>query len=285
MLTAIALAILGMETTPVTFRALTFNIWRGGTQAQPLAQVVDVIKASGADIVGIQEPDENLEKIAEGLRWKWSKKASLVTRFEIVEDWDVEGSRWGGAVVRLPNGRELVFLNTHLNPYPYGPYEIRDKKAADEKAATEVEERSGRVSQMKAMLDSLSSRATGRPVIFTGDFNTPSHLDWTVATSARNFGLTVRWPVTALAEDAGLRDAFRAIHPDPLQVLGFTWSPGHPVGKLDDDDVMDRIDFVLYRGLTAIGAWVVGESGPITHIAIDPWPSDHRAVVAEFRLE
>jgi endonuclease/exonuclease/phosphatase family metal-dependent hydrolase len=273
------------EPQGTTFRAMTFNIWRGGTQFKPLEQTIEVIKKSNADIVGIQEPDDSLEAIAKGLGWSRSDKASIVTRFEIIEDWSVEGSRWGGAVVRLPNGRDIVFLNTHLNPFPYGPYEVRDKKATTKEELQKVEEESGRVRQMKAMLESLASKGNGRPVVFTGDFNTPSHLDWVASTQERNFGVQFKWPVTLMAAEVGLRDAFRTIHPDPAKTPGFTWSPGYPAGTFEPDDVMDRIDFVFYRGLTVVDAWVVGESGPHTYIAIDPWPSDHRAVAADFRLD
>lgn len=285
MLSLLTLIALCAEPQATVFRAMTFNIWRGGTQFQPIEQTIGVIKRSNADIVGIQEPDDSLVAIAEGLGWNRSDKASIVTRFEIIEDWSVEGSRWGGAIIRLPNGRDIVFLNTHLNPFPYGPYEVRDKKATTMEQLVKVEEDSGRVRQMKAVLESLASKGKERPVVFTGDFNSPSHLDWVTSTKERNFGVEFEWPITLLALEVGLRDAFRTIHPDPAKTPGFTWSPGYPVGKLDEDDVMDRIDFVLYRGLTAVGAWVVGESGPHTHIAVDPWPSDHRAVAADFRLD
>ncbi len=47
------------------------------------------------------------------------------------------------------------------------------------------------------------------------------------------------------------------------------------------DDHPDRIDFVFVRGATVADAWIVGETGPRTDLAVDPWPSDHRAVLAE----
>lgn len=268
------------------FRTMSFNIWVGGTQFQPLSQTVKVIRDSGADIVGIQEPGENLGRIAEGLGWHRSDKASIVSRFEIVEEWRVVGNRWGGAKIKLPNGASILFYNDHFNPYPYGPYEVRDKKATTERGARSVEEGAGRVGQMLRVLADLAARPDrDLPVVFTGDFNTPSHLDWVAGTRDRNFGLAVRWPVTALSEAAGFKDAFRLIHPDPAAKPGFTWSPGYPVGNVAVDDVMDRIDFVIFRGeLEAVDAKVVGETGPHTDIAVDPWPSDHRAVLVHFRI-
>lgn len=273
-----------MSVAPTTFRAMSFNIWIGGTQFQPLSQTARAIQVAKADIVGIQEPAESLAKLAESLGWNHSSKASVVTRFEIVEDWKVEGNRWGGAKIKLPDGSYLLFYNDHFNPYPYGPYEARDKKATDAQSLKKVEQDSGRLDQMKRILANIEARPDkDLPVVFTGDFNTPSHLDWVPSTRPRNFGLTMAWPVTQLAEQAGFKDGFRSVHPDPATKPGFTWSPGYPVPKLEPNDVMDRIDFVIWRGpLRAKGAWVVGEKGPVTDIALDPWPSDHRAVLVEF---
>lgn len=276
-----------IEPPAIEFRAMTFNIWIGGTQYQPLEQTVKVIETAKADVVGIQEPAESLAKIAEGLKWNYSDKASIVTRYEIVEDWKFGGdNRWGGAKIKLPDGRMILFLNDHLNPYPYGPYEVRDGKATTHDALVKVDENSGRIRQMKRILDDLAARPDrDLPVVLTGDFNTPSHLDWIETTKERNFGITMRWPVTLMAEEAGFKDGFRVVHPDPKAKPGFTWSPGYPVPNLEPDDVMDRIDFVIYRGaLTPTAAEVVAEKGPVTDIAIDPWPSDHRAVVVTFRL-
>ena len=47
-------------------------------------------------------------------------------------------------------------------------------------------------------------------------------------------------------------------------------------------DHHDRIDFVFARGddLTVEDASIVGEAEPQAQIVVDPWPSDHRAVVA-----
>lgn len=280
------LLLAALAASPGEFRAMSYNIWIGGTQSQPLTQTAKVIQTSGANIVGIQEPAESLPKLAEMLRWNHSSKASILTHYRIVEDWKVEGNRWGGAKIELPNGQMVLVYNDHLNPYPYGPYEVRDKKATTTEALNEVDRASGRVAQMERILAHWRARPDrDLPTIITGDFNTPSHLDWVASTASRNFGLTMPWMVTRMAEDAGFTDAFRAVHPDPENKPGFTWSPGYPVGKLEPNDVMDRIDFVISRGnLTPKHAWVVGESGPVTDIAIDPWPSDHRAVLIEFGL-
>lgn len=271
---------------PTTVRAMSFNIWVGGTEWQPLERTVEAIQASGADVVGIQEPGPSLPRLAESLGWNYSAQAAILTRYPILEDWKVEGNRGGGAKLLLDDGSEILFYNDHFFPNLYGPYEIRDGRVKTAAQAQEGEANSGRIGQMARALRHLEQRPDqDLPVIFTGDFNSPSHLDWVEATASRNFGLVVPWPVTQMAEEAGFQDGFRAVYPDPVAKPGTTWTPGVPPGVVKPHHVMDRIDFVLFRGaLRPTLAWTVGESGPVSDIASDPWPSDHRAVAVEFTL-
>ena len=85
------------------------------------------------------------------------------------------------------------------------------------------------------------------PVFLTGDFNSPSHLDWTPAVAAvrDDVPYPFDWPVSRALADAGFRDSYREVHPDPVAVPGFTWTPGGL--ESDPNEVHDRIDWVLAR--------------------------------------
>jgi hypothetical protein len=129
----------------------------------------------------------------------------------------------------------------------------------------------------------------GYPVLFTGDFNTPSHLDWTVeaAEAIPHIRYPVEWPVTQALETAGFVDTFRAAHPDPVEVVGMTWTPGYPVPRpLEEGEVVDRIDYVFAAGAVAVlDSQIVGEAGgPDVGIGVEPYPSDHRGVVSTVRV-
>jgi len=132
--------------------------------------------------------------------------------------------------------------------------------------------------------------ASGSPVFLTGDFNEPSHLDWTqeAATIGLNFGMKVNWPTSNSVVAAGLTDAFREVRPDEVFDRGETWTPGYPAPNVAANEVHDRIDFVYYAGLgvTPTSAQVLGfdANDGNTDIAIQPYPSDHRAVVVEFEM-
>ncbi len=124
------------------------------------------------------------------------------------------------------------------------------------------------------------------PVFLTGDFNSPSYLDWTEAADAARDDMPypVEWPVSKALADAGFKDSYRVVNPDPVARPGFTWTPGGPESA--KREVHDRIDWVLSMGpATATASSVVGEAGnENVDISIPMWPSDHRSVVSTFRV-
>lgn len=131
----------------------------------------------------------------------------------------------------------------------------------------------------------------GLPVFLSGDFNAPSHQDWTEA-AIGNFphrDHSVAWPVTRAVAAAGLRDAFRDTHHDPVAHPGFTWWASRPPIRdynPTDTSRRSRIDFLWYGGdAQVLDSHLVGEAGaPEVAVSVTPWPSDHRAVVADFEV-
>lgn len=55
-------------------------------------------------------------------------------------------------------------------------------------------------------------------VILGGDFNEPSHLDWTEETKGLwdHNGAVVDWVCSKLLYEAGFRDAYRVKYPNPI---------------------------------------------------------------------
>lgn len=151
-------------------------------------------------------------------------------------------------------------------------------------------------------------KAAGRIVILGGDFNEPSYLDWTEATQNMrdHYGLVVPWDVSVMLAKAGYKDAYREKYPDPVTHPGFTCPADCPdidlkklVWSAEADD-RDRIDFIMYaphEGLTLTDMAIIGPKGDIlrgervteqtSDSIIEPlgiWPTDHKAVLATFRL-
>jgi len=63
----LALTAIGSQTAQAqerqTVTVMTFNVWYGGAQIDE-TQVARAIRGSGADIVGLQEPEGNVARIA-----------------------------------------------------------------------------------------------------------------------------------------------------------------------------------------------------------------------------
>jgi len=292
-LAPVAVAAPAVEPTAVV-RVMTLNVFYGGDEldlrtgswchrpagcAETLAQVEHVIEASGADIVGIEEGEHNAGVIAAALGWHASDRLQVISRFPIV---DPPGGNGTYVWVEVLPGRFVAIGNVHLPAEPYGPYEIRDGSSLPDVLALETAVRLPAIQRQLAALPPLA--ASGMPTFLTGDFNTPSHLDWTAAVSSvrPEVHFPVDWPVSRALADAGFRDSYRAVHPDPLAVPGFTWTPGGP--ESDPREVHDRIDWVLASGpATALDSTVVGEAGGAdVGVGSEPWPTDHRGVLSTF---
>jgi endonuclease/exonuclease/phosphatase family metal-dependent hydrolase len=268
------------QEAPVRLRVMTFNIWYGATVTHGLDEVVEAIRLADADVVGMQEPYARLRRIALALGYHVSPRMHVISRYPILEPGNSDGD-W--AYLLLGDGRVAAIMNTHLPATPYTPYRIVNR-GFDRDAILEQERRT-RLRRIDRELAALAPLvAAGVPVFFTGDFNSPSHRDWTrAAVEARGLPYPVRWPVSLAMENAGFRDSYREAHPDPIADPGFTWTPGYPAPFVNPWDVHDRIDFVWAAGPAAtIASALVGESAANADLVVEPWPTDHRGVVSTF---
>jgi endonuclease/exonuclease/phosphatase family metal-dependent hydrolase len=302
---ALLLTILGLSVTSVTpasastvtVKVMTLNIFYGGDEwnldngqwcprpagcPETIDHVVAEIRAADADIVGLQEGTANECLIADRLGWHCEPRLQLISRFPLL---DPPGAAGVYALAEVTRGRFVAMSNVHLPSDPYGPYWVRDGKPRADVLALE---RTTRLPAIRPQLDVLPDLAAdGVPVFLTGDFNSPSHLDWTSAVDAvrADVRYPVVWPVSKALADAGFRDSYREVHPDPVAVPGFTWTPPGTLESVPDE-VFDRIDWVLSSGPTeATATALVGEAGgPDVDIERDPYPTDHRGVVSTFRI-
>jgi exonuclease III len=116
-------------------------------------------------------------------------------------------------------------------------------------------------------------------VIVLGDFNEPSHRDWTTnAVDAKIHPIKVEFPSVKTFESSGFIDSFRDRHPDPVRTPGFTWPTPNRYSK--SEIVEDRIDYILVKGsyLKVLDASIIGEK------EFKPWPSDHRSCICVLSL-
>ena len=269
-------------------RVLSWNIWSADAN---YAKINEVIQTTGADVIGFQElgrVGSVVSSLETATGEDWHSHGMIISRFPII------GTSGLGALIQITPEQTAWVFNVHFAPYPYQPYDLRDGRLAQNEAVVVAAAESVRGGQVDSLVTAITNNGAmdaGVPVFVTGDFNEPSHLDWTqeaADATARPYDLKVEYPTSKKMTTLGLGDAFRTVWPDEVARTGYTWTPGTPPPNVGATEVHDRIDFVYYwgTGVTAIGAVTVGidDTNPNTDIAITRYPSDHRAVLGTFFL-
>ena len=287
------------QTEAASVRVMSYNLHRGGVVMlkQPLSQTAKAIQMAKADIVGIQETrsprGDKLEELADLLGWNhdMGKGSNILTRYEILKP------LYRGVKVKLDSGSHAYIFNLHLPSHPYQPYQllgIRPKwhkhtnnitfiKTEAETIEWAKKARGAEIGKLLRQVKSIPDKEV--PVFVVGDFNEPSHLDWTeAAAKAGRHPIKVAYPTSSSMLEAGFTDSYRTLYPDEMKNPGITWSPAYKVG--DPRTHHDRIDFVYFKGkgLEVKDVKIVGENEKNADLVVTPYPSDHRAVVATFTV-
>ncbi|MBN9419815.1 MAG: endonuclease/exonuclease/phosphatase family protein [Candidatus Eremiobacteraeota bacterium] len=282
---AAALGAVGLLATPAAaqsaqVKVMSLNVWldcKDGVDG-----IAEVIRAGNPDVVGLQEIGSCAEPLSQKLGYQLVRQnewKSMLTRLPVES---VTPARHG-MVVRLSDGRPLAVFNAHLYHSPYQPYQLLGIPYGDGvfiKTEAEAQEQSrlARGADVQSVLEDMAT--VDAPKVLTGDFNEPSHLDWTqrAAESGRH-PIKVEWPASKAFEQAGLKDAYRVVYPDEMAHPGNTWTPRTAAD--DPKDHHDRLDFIMVDGLQVRDVKVVG---PDADIVVTPYPTDHRGVVAELTV-
>ncbi len=286
---------------------MSYNVWGGGGNEQkPVDETVAVIKAAGADIIGVQEtrlePEDCTADVCPAAGDSVAKKIAAALGYHYYDQSKVNDALWANAIISrypigpaTPNdlgvpvdveGRKVWVFNIHLDDSPYQPYQLLDIEygafpfiKTEAEAVKFAQETRGHA--LKLLFDDMKAAEGADATFIFGDFNEPSFRDWTAETvKAGHNPIPVRFPTTAAIEEAGFTDTYRAVFPDPVAKPAYTWTPTSEPTATDDHH--DRIDFAFARAkdLNVISAAIVGEKPEAAEIVVTPWPSDHRATVA-----
>jgi exodeoxyribonuclease-3 len=290
---------------------MTFNTWgSGANEGKPIDETAAVIRAAGADIIGIQETrQEGLDCSEETCPPASESVAARLAQalgFHHYEQAKTNDALWANAILSrypigaaTPNdlgvaidvgGRRVYAFNIHFTDFPYQPYQVFGIPYGDApylKTGAEAAQAAAaaRGSGVALLVEDLKAAAGADAAFVFGDFNEPSHRDWTAATAAAGrHPFAVDFPTARAVEGQGFVDAYRAVHPDEVAKPGYTWEA---IARPADVQVHhDRIDYVFARGanLAVQQARIFGEKTPQADVVVTPWPSDHRAVVATVRF-
>ena len=283
---------------PKTFKVMAWNIFHGANDIENGVQnAIEIIKEIDPDIILMVETYGSGKMIADALGYNFhliapkgtalddkNTNLSIFSKFPFGERIDTEHPFYLG-------GREIVIdgqkINVFSNWFHYLPWEDEPEKlgmSAEELLKWEkTDAKYQMIQKVLPYIKEYAVKADEIPMIFGGDMNTPSHLDWGEKTKELHNGLVVPWYSTKVLVDIGLIDSFRELNPDPVAKPGITW---HTKGKNDDY----RIDYIFYKSpkLKAIKSEsykvFFDEPFSINGKTIQ-YPSDHGFVVTTFRFE
>ena len=284
-----------------SLKIMTFNVWVDGAGVNDGVQkVFNEIQSANADVVLLQEADGIALSIAAYLDWhvyNSSSSTAIISPYPITEIFQNQSfNNLIGARIQISSNpiKDIIVWSIHLSPYPYGPYEICFEGITDSTELVLIDSLSGRILEIDSlgsMITQQIANADSIPIFVGGDFNTPSHQDYTAVTAADHCGSTYQWPVTQVLTNIGMVDAFREIHFDPSMDPGNTWSPIYEINPYNYlPEPQDRIDLIFYKGqnitnLTCDVTTGVEEVNLYPDHLDNDWPSDHAAVVGQFEVD
>ena len=320
-----------------TLKFLQLNVWQEGAMVKGgYDALVDELVRADADFVMLSEVRNYhgtrfCDRITASLKEKgkqyysfYSYDSGLLSKYPLIDSATIFPENGDhGSIYKLVadvKGKEVAVYTAHLDYLNCAYYDVRGYDGNTwermESPLTDIDSilRKNVASQRDDAIrmfiqDAAKERALGRLIFIGGDFNEPSHLDWTEATkdSADHHGVVIPWTVTTLLAENGYQDAFREFYPDPLKNPGYTY----PADCIDVDikkllwaseaDERDRIDYIFYlpvKGLSLTQVSMYGPQGCIRNGQRVPdtsddhfiaplgiWPTDHKGVIAEFTLE
>lgn len=321
------------EGEAVTLRVLQFNVWQEGTMVDGgYEAIVGEIARLQPDFVTLSEVRnysgtdftarlvKSLEKF--GLRYTSSRSddTGLLSRHGMAAFSNVTDDN--GTVNKLVTtvaGRRIAVYTAHLDYTHYACYYPRgydgtswaklDASVTDIDAIQKMNLASSRDEEIAAFIaDADVERERGTLVLLGGDFNEPSHLDWTYDTRQLydHHGVVYNWDTSMALQNAGYVDSYRHLFPSAVTHPGFTYPSDNlkaSVSKLSwapEADERERIDFIYYGPdvrWTVTSAAIVGPRGSIVRgqrvteqtndTFITPqatWPSDHKALLIEMTI-
>ncbi len=312
---------------------LQLNIWQEGVMVKNgYEALADELARADADFVMLSEVRNYkgtrfCDRIVASLKERgktyysfYSYDSGLLSKYPIVDSaviFPENGDH--GSIYKLTadwEGKRVCVYTAHLDYRNCAYYRVRgydgstwekmepDTVVASLLADNVASQRDDAIRQFIA--DAEKETAQGHLVFIGGDFNEPSHLDWTEATkdSADHRGVVIPWTVSTMLTQAGYKDTYREMYPDLVKNPGYTYpadSKETEVSRLTwtpDADERERIDFIYYypqKGLKLLQANVFGPRGSIRNsmrvqentqdVFIEPlgvWPTDHKGVLVRF---
>lgn len=239
-------------------KVLSWNVWHAG-HSEAYHQkgcdgTIGILKKSEADVILMIETYGAAPMVADSLGYDYALLSSnlcIYSRYPIKQTYTFPDSistfNFGGVEIDM-DGTPVRLFDTWLHYLPDMRLAPTDKSEQEILAWDNAGTRDEEIRKILTVIQPMLNETDSIPVIMGGDFNVHSHLDWTEATKDmyHHGGSVVQWSVSKEMQNAGFKDSFREMNPDPTKNIGTTW-------LYDNDDKVtrsDRIDFIYYQGNT-----------------------------------
>ena len=105
-------------------------------------------------------------------------------------------------------------------------------------------------------------------------------MDWTQrAADADIHKIKVEWPATKAFSEIG-DERLLPDNPSGRGLHTRLYMDSRP----SEQEILDRLDFVLYSGCKVTDSFITGESEATSDVVVSPYPSDHRMVTSCFNF-
>lgn len=286
------------QTSPTAFKVMAWNILHGANDvADGKLHAINIIREINPDIILMVETYGSGKIIADSLGYHFhlvaaegtklddkSVNLSIISRYPFGNRIDTPFPFYLGGREVLIQGRKVRLFSAWFHYLPWEDQPEKMGKNAEELLAWErTDSKYEMIQKLLPYISKYASEADSIPMVFGGDLNSPSHLDWSEETKGIHNNLVVPWYSTKVLTDLGLKDSYRMLNPSTMKNPGITW---HTKGKQDQH----RIDYIFYKSpqLTAVKSetyhafW--NEMIRLNNKEIR-YPSDHGFVVTTFQLD
>ncbi len=273
---------------PEILKVFQWNIWHGGVHLgnNGVDKVIEILKASNADIITMQEAYGSQQRIADSLGFFMytpgpNDNLAVFSRYKISPlPRSKNPFNSNPVMITLPGGRNVLVNSSWLRYSTKPEYTSFYRDTGLNPDEWIVQDSLNALADIKRVIEKdikPFEKNDEMAVIIGGDFNSCSHLDWTKEAAPLHGGYgPVAFPVSRYLLNEGYKDGFREVHTDEVLRPEGTWSPIY--GQLPNC----RIDFLYHKGknIKCIASKIVRTTPDIDDI----WPSDHAAVISTYQV-
>ena len=280
-----------------TFKVMAWNILHGGNDIENgpenIGKIINEINpdiilmietyGSGPYIAKFSNLNFHLVASKETPLNDKSVNLSIYSKYAFGKRIDTKFPFYLGGIEIPINGKTIRFFTNWFHYLPWDNEPEKMGKTVEQLLEWEqTESRHKMIQKVLPYLKKFAAETDSIPMIFGGDMNSLSHLDWTKKTKKMHNNLIVPWKATKILDDLGLIDSYRKENPNPKTHPGITWDKR---GRNDSH----RIDYIFYKGKSIKSikskSYIAYFNEPITLNNKEIiYPSDHGIVVTTFKL-